>query len=62
MPRADAGEASKRVTTAPAGGGSFLAESRGATKNLPGGGTQFYIPNFTTDEISGWSVESLLAS
>ena len=62
MPRQDKGQASKRVTTAPSGGGSFMAEGRGATKNLPGGGTQFYIPNFTLDEVSSWKVESLLGS
>lgn len=60
MPRIDQGAASK-VVAASAGGGSFIAEGRGATANLPGGGTQFYIPNLTTGEISTWYVESLLA-
>lgn len=62
MPREDAGATSKRVTTAPAGGGAFVAEARGATKNLPGGGTQFYIPNLTLDYVASWRVESLLGS
>lgn len=50
MPRIDEGGTSKRTAT----------EGRGQTKNLPGGGTQFYIPNLTLDQISGWTVESLL--
>lgn len=62
MPRMDAGATSKRVTTAGSGGGNVVSEDRGATKNLPGGGTQFYIPNLTLDAIAGWRVESLLGS
>jgi hypothetical protein len=62
MPREDAGASSKRVSTAPAAGGAFVAEGRGATKNLPGGGTQFYIPNLTLDQVASWRVESLLGS
>jgi hypothetical protein len=50
MARMDAGQASKRK------GG----EARGGTKNLPGGGTQFYIPNLTPQDVSSWRVESLL--
>ena len=61
MARLDAGQASRRVAAAPAGGGGFKAEARGATKNLPGGGTQFYIPNLTTAQVATWRVESLLA-
>jgi hypothetical protein len=61
MARQDAGAGSKRVTTAPAAG-AFVAEGRGATKNLPGGGTQFYIPNLTLDQTASWRVESLLGS
>lgn len=50
MARIDAGQSSKRK------GG----EARGGTKNLPGGGTQFYIPNLTPQDVSSWRVESLL--
>lgn len=52
---------SKMVTTAPGSGGEFMAEGRGLTRDLPGGGTQFFIPNLTLDEISNWQTESLLA-
>ncbi|MBV8553270.1 MAG: hypothetical protein JOY54_18380 [Acidobacteriaceae bacterium] len=62
MPRQDAGAGSKRVVTAQAAGGAFVAEGRGATKNLPGGGTQFYIPNLTLGQVGDWRVESLLGS
>lgn len=35
-------------------------EGRGkGSKNLPGGGTQFYIPNLTADHVSSWSVKDL---
>ncbi len=34
-------------------------EGRGRSKNLPGGGTQIYIPNLTADDVSGWRVEDL---
>jgi hypothetical protein len=50
MARIDAGSASKVK------GG----EGRGQTKNLPGGGTQFYIPDLTTDQVSSWRVEDLV--
>lgn len=50
MPRIDDGSSSKVKS----------GEGRGATANLPGGGTQFYIPNLTLDTVSTWTVESLL--
>ncbi|MFC5864872.1 hypothetical protein ACFPT7_21370 [Acidicapsa dinghuensis] len=50
MARIDAGQASKRNTG---------IEAKGSTKNLPGGGTQFYIPNLTTDDVTLVSVEML---
>ena len=50
MTRIDAGQASKRDTN---------IEASGNTKNLPGGGTQFYIPNLTTNDVILVSVESL---
>jgi hypothetical protein len=62
MARIDAGAASRRVTQAPAGNGAFKAEGRGSTRNLPGGGTQFYIPNLRPGNVSTWRVESLLGS
>jgi len=34
-------------------------EGSGGTKNLPGGGTQFYIPNLTTGDIVAWHAELL---
>jgi hypothetical protein len=49
MVRVDAGAASK------VGAG----EHRGASKNLPGGATQFYIPNLTADHVVTWKVEDL---
>lgn len=61
MARMDQGSQSKRVVSSP-GGGAFRAEGRGSTKNLPGGGTQFYIPNLTPQDVSSWRVESLLGS
>ncbi len=61
MARIDAGAASKRVT-APPDGSKFKAEARGGTKNLPGGGTQFYIPNLKPSDVSSWRVESLLSA
>jgi hypothetical protein len=60
MVRLDAHAQSKRVTSSGAAG--FKAEGRGATKNLPGGGTQFYIPNLGPQDVSSWRVESLLNS
>ena len=50
MARIDAGQASK-VNSA--------IEAKGNTKNLPGGGTQFYIPNLTSDNVILVSVELL---
>jgi hypothetical protein len=50
MSRIDAGQASKRDAN---------IEAKGSTKNLPGGGTQFYIPNLTTDDVTLVSIESL---
>jgi hypothetical protein len=49
MSRIDAGADSK------VGAG----EGRGGSKNLPGGATQFYIPNLTADHVSQWRVEDL---
>jgi hypothetical protein len=49
MARIDAGAASKM------GAG----EGKGGSKNLPGGGTQFFIPNLTADHVSRWKVEDL---
>ena len=34
-------------------------EGRGGSKNLPGGGTQIYIPNLTADHVSSWRIEDL---
>jgi hypothetical protein len=48
MARIDAGATSKVVA----------GEGRGS-KNLPGGATQFYIPNLTADHVSKWHVEDL---
>jgi hypothetical protein len=74
MARIDPKSQSKRVITAPvvagaagtaaapAGAAGFKAEGRGATKNLPGGGTQFYIPNLRPQDVSSWRVESLLSA
>jgi hypothetical protein len=50
MARMDAGSNSKVKA----------GEGRGQTKNLPGGGTQFYIPNLTLDQVSSWRVEDLV--
>jgi hypothetical protein len=36
-------------------------EGRGPSRNLPGGGTQFYIPNLTADHVATWRVTSLAA-
>ncbi|HRO43105.1 MAG TPA: hypothetical protein PL009_09740 [Flavipsychrobacter sp.] len=49
MARVDAGAASKVRP----------GEQRGGSKNLPGGATQFYIPNLTSDHVSAWRVEDL---
>jgi hypothetical protein len=56
--RMDPGAASTRVTRSDVGG--FVPEGRGRTRNLPGGGTQFYIPNLRPANISKWHTESLL--
>jgi hypothetical protein len=50
MARMDEGAASKRKA----------GEARGATKNLPGGGTQFYIPNLRPEDASSWRCEPLV--
>jgi hypothetical protein len=50
MTRIDAGKASKRDAD---------IEAKGSTKNLPGGGTQFYIPNLTANDVILVSVELL---
>ena len=34
-------------------------EASGGTKDLPGGGTQFYIPHLTTADVTLVSVELL---
>ena len=49
MARVDAGQASKLRA----------GEGRGGSKNLPGGATQFYIPNLTADHVMKWYVEDL---
>jgi hypothetical protein len=50
MTRIDAEQASKRDAN---------IEAKGSTKNLPGGGTQFYIPNLSTDDVTLVNVELL---
>jgi hypothetical protein len=50
MSRLDAGEKSKR---------DKAVEAKGGSKNLPGGGTQFYIPNLTVGHISTHSFKPL---
>lgn len=49
MQRIDPNEASKLKA----------GEGRGGSRNLPGGGTQFYIPNLTADHVRSWRVEDL---
>lgn len=49
MVRVDPGAASKMKP----------GELKGASKNLPGGATQFYIPNLTADHVSTWRIEDL---
>ena len=49
MVRIDAGATSKMG----------MGEARGGSKNLPGGATQFYIPNLTAEHVAKWSVEDL---
>lgn len=50
MSRADAGAQSKR---------NNAIEARGGSKNLPGGGTQFYIPNLKVGHIGAHSFKPL---
>lgn len=50
MSRIDEGAVSRR---------DAAAEARGAGKNLPGGGTQFYIPNLTVAHIRKHSFKPL---
>jgi hypothetical protein len=50
MARIDSLQASKRDSN---------IEAKGSTKNLPGGGTQFYIPHFKTNDVTLVSVELL---
>jgi hypothetical protein len=50
MARIDVVQASKRDAN---------IEAKGSTKNLPGGGTQFYIPHLTTNDVTLVSVELL---
>ena len=60
MKRMDAGANSKRLTAPQPGHvGAFKPEGRGKTANLPGGGTQFYIPNLRPGNVKHWRVESL---
>jgi hypothetical protein len=58
MPRHIQG--SKLIDTAPAGMADFMPEGRGATRKLPGGATQFYIPNLRPANVLEWRAESLL--
>jgi hypothetical protein len=50
MSRLDAGATSKVQA----------GEGRGTSANLPGGATQFYIPNLCSDHVHNWHTESLL--
>ena len=50
MARIDAGAQSRR---------NAALEGKGGTKNLPGGSTQFYIPNLTVAQISAHAVRPL---
>ena len=52
MARIDSGKDSKRNLNA-------SGEARGSGVNLPGGGTQLYIPNLQPTYISNWRTESL---
>lgn len=60
MAAQDAGSTSLRITQGTEKG--FVPEGRGARKNLPGGATQFYIPNLRPTNITSWYAESLLTS
>lgn len=56
----EAGE-SRRLVAANAGDrGGFRPEGRGATAGLPGGATQFYLPNLAPTHLAVVRVESLL--
>jgi hypothetical protein len=50
MARIDSPQASKRDPN---------IEAKGSTENLPGGGTQFYIPNLKASDVTLVSVELL---
>jgi hypothetical protein len=50
MARIDAGAQSRR---------NNALEAKGGSQNLPGGGTQFYIPNLTVAQISGHAFRPL---
>lgn len=52
MERLDAGEVSLRNK-------NFPGEGRGQGSKLPGGATQFYIPNLQPSHIANWRTESL---
>lgn len=52
MARLDTGKDSKRNLNA-------SGEGRGAGANLPGGGTQLFIPNLQPSYIANWRTESL---
>ena len=52
MNRLDAGADSQRNK-------NFSGEERGIGTNLPGGATQFYIPNLLPSHIANWRTESL---
>jgi len=38
-----------------------IKEGRGASKKLPGGGRQFYVPNLKPEHYKGFAAQSLLA-
>ena len=50
MARIDSPQASRRDPN---------IEAKASTQNLPGGGTQFYIPHLTTNHVTLVSVELL---
>jgi hypothetical protein len=43
-----------------AAGKALPGDKRGATRSLPGGATQFYLPNLTMAHIGRWYTESLV--
>lgn len=59
-PRLQGARDSRRLVAAPAGAGGFRTEARGATAGLPGGATQFYLPNLAPTHLAVVRVESLL--